>query len=120
VAAAYLFGSHARGTPRADSDVDLGLVLHPARLPDRPSRDRLAQALATDLIGVIHCNAVDVVVLNDASPELGSAVLQRGRRLYLADPEFDHHFRRTVLLRYADLRPFLERTRRVKLEALHR
>lgn len=120
VAAAYLFGSHARGIPHAESDVDIGLVLHPVQLPDRASRDRLALGLSTGLIEATHCNAVDVVVLNDASPELSSTVVTAGRRVYLSDPDFDRDFRRTVQLRYADLRPFLERTRRTKLEAIRR
>jgi hypothetical protein len=63
---------------------------------------------------------VDLVVLNDASPELSAAVVTQGRRLYLADPAVDHEFRRTAQLRYADLQPFLERTRRTKLEAIRR
>lgn len=118
VAAAYLFGSHARGAPRADSDVDVGVVLHPALLTDRATQHRLALELASDLIATTHCNAVDVVVLNQASPELSSTVVTQGRRLYLADPEVDHQFRRTAQLRYADLRPFLDRTRRTKLLGL--
>lgn len=120
VAAAYLFGSHARGSPHAESDVDIGLVLHVARFPDRASRDRLGLGLSTGLIEATHCNALDVVVLNDASPELSATVVTQGRRVYLSDPDVDRDFRRTAQLRYADLRPFLERTRRTKLEAIRR
>jgi hypothetical protein len=36
------------------------------------------------------------------------------------DPEADHTFVRDVQLRAADLEPFLQRVRRVKLEALGR
>jgi predicted nucleotidyltransferase len=118
VAAAYLFGSHARGAPHAESDVDVGVVLQPALLPDRAAQHRLTLELASDLISATHCNAVDVVVLNRAPPELSSTVVARGQRLYLADPEADHQFRRTAQLRYADLRPFLDRTRRTKLQAI--
>jgi hypothetical protein len=118
VSAAYLFGSHARGTPHRESDVDVGVLLHPSRIRDRTSRDRLALRLASELIGATHCNAVDVVVLNDVSPELSRTVVTLGRQLYLADREIDHAFRRTAQLRYADLRPFLERTRRTKLAAI--
>jgi predicted nucleotidyltransferase len=120
VAAAYLFGSHALGRAHAESDVDVGLVLDLRQVSDRPARSRLALDLASDLIAATHNNAVDVVVLNDASPELSAAVVTRGRRIYLADAAIEHEFRRTAQLRYADLRPFLERTRRVKLEAIRR
>ena len=60
------------------------------------------------------------MVLNDASPELVVQVLATGSALYVADPACEHAFRRTTLLRYADLKPFLERMRRIKLEALAR
>ena len=63
---------------------------------------------------------VDVAVLNDAPPELAAGVVSRGRRLYCTDEAVDHAFVRTALLRHADIRPFLDRTRRVKLGALLR
>lgn len=120
VVAAYLFGSHARGTPHRESDVDVAVLFDYAEVPDRDERGRRAVALNSDLIGATHCNEVDVVVLNDAPAELAAAIVSRGVRLYCADEEADHAFVRTALLRYADLKPFLERTRRLKLAALAR
>lgn len=120
VISAYLFGSHARGTAHRGSDVDVGVVMSYPTLPTRADRSRLAERLGTDLIGATHCNEVDVVVLNDAPPELAATVVSRGQRLYSADGQADHDFVRTALLRHADIRPFLERTRRLKLEVLKR
>ena len=120
VVSAYLFGSHARGTAHAESDVDVAVVLAYGALATRADRSRAAGRLATDLIAATHCNAVDVVVLNDASPELAAAVVTHGRRLYCADGAAEHAFVRTVLLRHADLRPFLRRTRRLKAQVLAR
>jgi len=76
------------------------------------SSSRLQSALST--------RDVDVVVLNDAPPGLGRRVVSQGRRLVCFDPEADHAFVRDVQLRAADLEPFLQRARRVKLEALSR
>ena len=120
VVSAYLLGSHARGAPHADSDVDVdvGVVLGRRQAEDAAVRESLALDLTADLVAATHCNAVDVVILNGASPELRFLAITEGRRVYLADAEADHRFVRTVLLRHADLRPFLERTRRTKLAAL--
>lgn len=120
VVSAYLFGSHARGQPHRESDVDVAVLLDHARLPGRTDRGTAATLLATDLIAATHCNEVDVVVLNDAPPELAVAVLDSGLCLYRSDRAADHAFARTARSRYADLRPFLERTRRLKLAALAR
>lgn len=120
VTSVYLYGSHARREPHAETDVDVGLVLDRTMLPDRPARGRLALRLASDLIAATHANEVQVVALNDVSPELAAVVLREGERLYCADEVGDRDFVRTVLLRAADLRPFLERTRETKLRALRR
>ena len=88
--------------------------------PDRTSRSRAAVALGTALIAIVHRNAVDVVVLNDAPPELAAAVVTSGVCLHCADADAERAFTRDALLRYADVRPFLERTRRLKLQALAR
>ncbi|MEE9218139.1 MAG: nucleotidyltransferase domain-containing protein [Acidobacteriota bacterium] len=118
VVSAYLFGSHARNAAHAESDVDVGVVADYRTLPERTERGRLALRLASDLIAVTHRNEVDVVVLNDASPELAADVLRRGLSLFCGDAAADQAFVRATLLRYADLRPFLTRTRRLKLRAL--
>lgn len=119
VASAYLFGSHGRGAAHRESDVDVAVLFDYGAFPDRPTRGRDAVRLGTELIAATHRNAVDVVALNDAPPELAVAAVS-GQRVYRADPGADHAFVRTALLRLGDLRPFLERTRRVKLEALGR
>jgi predicted nucleotidyltransferase len=120
VVAAFLFGSVADRTDHSESDVDVAVLLEYGAFPDRTSRSRAAVALGTALIAVVHRNAMDVVVLNDAPPELAAAVVTSGVRLHCADADAERAFTRDALLRYADVRPFLERTRRLKLQALAR
>jgi len=120
VVVSYLFGSLADRTDHAESDVDVAVLLHYGAFPDRTSRSHAAVTLGSALIAVTHRNAVDVVVLNDAPPELAAAVVTSGVRLHCVDADVEHAFTRDALLRWADIRPFLERTRRLKLEALAR
>lgn len=120
VVAAFVFGSHARGSPHAESDLDIGLVLDRDTAPDRLARGRLALRIAGDLIAATHQNRVDAVVLNDAPPELVATVIGADRLAYCSDPAALHAFTRMALLRNADLQPFLQRTRRLKLQALAR
>jgi hypothetical protein len=115
---AYLFGSVARGAEHAESDVDVGVLLDRAHHPSRASRSELRIGLSAELVHVLSHDRVDVVVLNDAPPELGRHVVTCGERLYCRDDEADHAYVRDVQLRAADLAPFLLRMRRIKLEAL--
>jgi hypothetical protein len=62
----------------------------------------------------------DVVILNDAPPQLARHILVTGDRVLLHDSAVEHAFRRTTLSRAADLEPFLRRARDVKLQSLDR
>ena len=120
VASAYLFGSHAEGRAHRESDVDVGILLQWARYPTPGDRFDMRVRLGSDLIAVVHHNEVDVVILNDAPPLLGRKVIYDGLRIFLGDPEADHEYVRNVQSRAADLKPWLERMRKTRLEALAR
>lgn len=117
VVAAFLFGSHARGSAHARSDVDVAVLLDRGRLPEPTDRAAFAEQLALRLVAATHHDDMDLIVLNDVPPELAVAALD-GVPLGCVDRDGLHAFNRTMRIRLADLKPFLQRTRRVKLEAL--
>ena len=116
VVSAYLFGSRVEGREHRQSDVDVAVLLRPQLGAQERFETRLM--LGSRLIGVLHVNEVDVVVLNDAPPLFARRVVYDGTRVYCSDDEADHAFRRDVQLRAADLAPFIERGRRALLAAL--
>jgi predicted nucleotidyltransferase len=120
VLSAYLFGSHASGKAHRESDVDVAVLLDWKVFPDARSRFEQRLLLPGRLSTAAGHGNVDVVILNDAPPHFARRIVTSGRRLFCADPEADHAFVRTVLLRAADLEPFLRRTRRLKLNAIAR
>ncbi|MEO6195381.1 MAG: nucleotidyltransferase domain-containing protein [Thermoanaerobaculia bacterium] len=120
VASVYLFGSHAEGRAHRESDVDVGILLDWGRHPDSRERFEMRLRLGSDLISVVGCNEVDVVILNDAPPLLGRKIIYDGLRVYLGKPATDHAYVRDVQIRAADLEPWLNRWRKLKLEALAR
>jgi predicted nucleotidyltransferase len=120
IEAAYLFGSFAEGRNHAESDVDVGVLFARAQLPMRMDRQLAAEALSADLIAVLHNNRVDVVVLNDAPPLFARHITTRGHRLFVGSAEVVHAFERDVLLRAADVEPFVQRGRARILEYLRR
>lgn len=116
VISAYLFGSYAEGREHAESDVDLGILLDREHYGSERERFDVRLLLSGRLSDALGRTA-DVVILNDAPPQLGRAIVTRGRRIFCADPQADHAFVRDVQLLAADSDPFLRRMRAIKLEA---
>lgn len=108
IVAAYLFGSQARGTEGPRSDVDLALLMRGS-----PPRTLLGQpfAIADDLTALTN-RPVQIIVLNDAPPDLVHRVLRDGVLLLDRDPSARIRFEVAARNAYFDLKPFLDRYRR--------
>jgi uncharacterized protein len=107
VVAVYLFGSMARGTAKADSDVDIAVLFSSAPPPrlDGPRFD-----LEGDLERALG-RRVDFVVLNDAPVDLRIRVLRDGRLLLDRDPATRIAFEVGTRNEAFDLEPVLTRYR---------
>jgi predicted nucleotidyltransferase len=113
IAAAYLFGSHARGQPTPMSDLDVAVLLA------EPVSPRGAGEYQLDLMGrlddLLHRNA-EVVVLNFASPLLAHEVVAEGILLLARDAAARLAFESRARRMYFDFAPVLEaHTRAVML-----
>jgi predicted nucleotidyltransferase len=113
---AYLFGSAARGELRETSDVDVAaLVLEP---PDskacRPTLASMRFSLQADLQEAAR-RAVDLVVLNHASPDLVHRVLRDGVLLVERDRGARIRFEVAVRNQYFDVLPYLKQYREAAL-----
>jgi hypothetical protein len=80
---AYLFGSRARDTAAAHSDIDVAVYVDPDGLRAREASEPFGyQAeLTTALMRALGTNDVDVVLLNRAAPMIYHRVLSDGVRL---------------------------------------
>ena len=96
----YLFGSHADGTQRRGSDVDLGLLFPPT--DQRVSRNLFMHPVRQNLQGIAGCD-FDLVDLRQVSTVLQNEVVMRGRRIYCADDLAADEFDLSVMSRYQKL-----------------
>jgi len=108
LAAAYLFGSMARGSAMPDSDVDVGVLYVDA---PAPGLDGLAFHLEAELERLLG-RPVHLAVLNRAPVDLAKRVLRDG--CLLLDRDHSRRIRFEVRTRqeFWDLEPFLRRYRR--------
>lgn len=102
---AYLFGSHARGTGQAHSDVDVAVFIDEKLLDPGPFGYR--SELTSSLMSGLGTNDVDVVVLNHAPPLLYHRVLRDGMRLLARDLRATTVREGRALSRHCDFVPHL-------------
>src|SRR5262245_20663084 len=112
IAAAYLFGSLARGTANDRSDIDVA-VLYEGDPP--PGLAGLGVRLAGDL-EILLGRSVDVVVLNRAPVDLVHRVLRDGHLLLDRNRSRRIAFEVRARDEYFDLLPHLRRYRRMEGE----
>lgn len=106
--AAYLFGSVARGMDSPSSDVDVGILLQTASSDEL---NGLRLTLEGDLERALR-QRTQVVVLNNAPPDLVHRVLRDGRLLLDRDRGARIRFEVRTRNEYFDLLPILNRYRR--------
>jgi predicted nucleotidyltransferase len=109
ITAAYLFGSIARGAARATSDIDVGLLFReepPATLAG------LRLDLEAELERAVGA-PVQLVILNRAPSDLVHRALRDGILLLDRDPSRRIRFEVRARNEYFDLKPHLDRYRRI-------
>lgn len=117
VAAAYVFGSIARGTARPDSDLDVGLVFM-SQNDDARTRFELIAQLADEIARRVGHERIDLVVLEPQGPIFCHRVLCDGRLIYEGDRNRRIDFESDTIVRALDFRPTWEIATRGKVAGL--
>lgn len=113
---AYLFGSHAGGRAREESDIDLAIQVSPAAAADA----RATLAGLFDRLGrVVPSDRLDLVLLNDAPSLLRHRILATGRLLVERSAVARVRFATRTIRDYQDMRSrreffYHERVKRLK------
>lgn len=111
IAAAYLFGSAARGTDGPGSDVDVAVLF---REDPPPTLEGLGLDIEADLERRLR-RTVQLCVLNRAPVDLVHRVLRDGRLVLESDRSRRIAFEVDARNRFFDLEPYLQRYRRASV-----
>ena len=111
VQAALLFGSHATGRAKPESDIDIAVLLDEA--PEPSKRKALLRNLIAALGERLRADRLDLVILNDAPPKLAFHVLKDGKLAFERDRGPLHRFRVATYRRHADYEPVERFFRRI-------
>jgi len=107
---AYLFGSLVRGRSNKLSDIDIAVLLDEERYRALDEKEPYGYkaALIADLMGMLHTNEVDLVVLNEAPPLLAHEVIRTGVVVFCRDERERIAFEVHTKKRYLDTKPLRE------------
>ncbi|MBI4956466.1 MAG: nucleotidyltransferase domain-containing protein [Myxococcales bacterium] len=119
VAAAWVFGSVARGRARPDSDLDIGVVFRD-RHGSRRDREPTLAELACEIAAISGFEEVDAVDLEAQGPIFCLEVLRHGTALHEADRARRVDFVSDTIVGAHDFRPTYELATRGKVAALRR
>lgn len=117
ISALVVFGSRAQGSPRPDSDLDVGVL--PASADPRERR-RLQAGLASALSDLSPDGRVDVVLLDEAPDLLRQRIFETGRLLICRNPTAYQDLRIKTMREYGDrewVRSLMRTAQRRRLEA---
>ena len=98
VAAAYIYGSYARGKEGPGSDVDVAVLL----APYDPAAERAKRALFMAELSRLTRMVIHPVILNSASEALLKQVLGKGQCIQVNTPSALSHFKMTAIARIAE------------------
>lgn len=109
---AVLYGSRARGTPRADSDIDIAFLANPHLATARLAE---LQTVLTEALGL----RVDLMDIADAPPLLLRQIATEGKPLYEATPGMFAETRVHAMMLYFDAKPLLNLRKHLTLTPHH-
>jgi len=115
VLAAYLYGSHAKGYAREDSDIDIGVLLYPN--VKYSLMDEGGLKMEVDCVDGFN---IDAFIINDKSPSFRHSVISPRRVIFCRDDSLRADFEVRTFNEYFEVRPLLEESYQATLETVRR
>ena len=105
---AYIFGSMARGTESALSDIDIAILIDEGLINEDEYRYGYKAEIIADLIKLLKTNNVDLVILNEANTLLRHRVLYHGKLIHSKNEKKRIAFQTSTIDRYVDFKELIK------------
>ena len=105
---AYIFGSIARGTESALSDIDIAILIDDQQINEDKFRYGYKAEILADLMKTLKTNNVDLVILNEANTLLRHRVLYHGRLIYSKNEKKRIEFQTNTIDKYIDFKELMK------------
>ena len=112
---AYLFGSEAKGTSGALSDIDVAVFVDKG--VGKSERFDMRLRLSNELSSIMN-RMVDLVILNDSPVQLSYEIIKHGKVIFCKDKSMQVDFETEILSRYLDRRYYDKRHAELILERI--
>ncbi|MEJ5378513.1 MAG: nucleotidyltransferase domain-containing protein [bacterium] len=112
---AYLFGSAARGDTTPQSDIDIAVYLRPSTTEQYLKREA---DLTGTLISALRTAEIDLRILNALPLVFQHEILKGGTLLFCRDDLERVDFETRVMLRYFQLKPYIEEYRSLLIQRI--
>ncbi len=104
VVAIYVYGSQARGTANALSDIDIAVMLD----LQKKDTDRLHLQFIDKLMQIFQTDAVDVQILTPQTAPVLALEMIKGKPVYVKSTAQKANIEAQIMSRYQDFQPFLK------------
>lgn len=119
---AYLFGSVAQGRMNKLSDIDIALLVDEKKFKKLDAKEPYGYkaAMIANLMGLLHKNEIDLVLLHEAPPLLAHEVIRTGTLLFYRNENERIAFEVQTKKNYLDTKPLREIKRHYLYERIAR
>ena len=105
---AYIFGSIARGTESALSDIDIAILIDDQQINEDKFRYGYKAEILADLMKILKTNNVDLAILNEANTLLRHRVLYHGKLIYSKNEKKRIEFQTNTIDKYIDFKELMK------------
>jgi len=108
----YLYGSYAYDIIHSESDIDVAVYITPSEMNEYL---KMEKRILSSLIDKIHTDKIDLRIINTLPLILQYQILKEGIPILIKDEQARVDFETQVMIRFFELKPYIDEYREMLL-----